>query len=276
MATQVYMNFVGCFLDIGPGLDWECGSWHCMDGLSRSPSSETYEPAFVVVVKTVPKEYPKKFLSEIELTARDDHFRLVSDENSDCKPMFFMWMDWERRSFISSTETTNPAAQHVRECWGTVTDQAEKLDLEIPLAEFVSTNYKTCSRADRHSQCKQDDFRIEKTLDTNDCSASEYFPAWDDHRWRLASQHGRYGSSFLHKAKPILFQVCRWLNRQHLRQSLNERGSWTSRGRGYKFMGCWCWDIFETNEEKDEDRRRRKLKDKDVNDIQISQIWQKI
>lgn len=79
-------------------------------------------------------------------------------------------MDWERGYFMSSTETSNPAAPHARECWRTVTDKAENFDLEIPLSEFVSTYYKMWSQADRHNRWKQDHFRLENVSHTNDWS----------------------------------------------------------------------------------------------------------
>lgn len=44
---------------------------------------KTHRLTYVGVVETATKEFPKLFLSEIELTTRVDHITLVSDESSD-------------------------------------------------------------------------------------------------------------------------------------------------------------------------------------------------
>jgi len=84
--------------------------------------------------------------------------------------MAVMWMDRDRRYFISTTGTTNLGTPIYRERWRTANGVSEKVEMEIQIPDVCETYYDTCSRIDRHNRCRQDDLKLEKKLEVKDWS----------------------------------------------------------------------------------------------------------
>ena len=130
-----------------------------------------YGLRFTGVVKTATREFPMRFLSSQELSHRGDHLTMVS-ESSETSPsvMAVLWMDRERRYFVSTTGTTLHSEPIVRSRWRSVGEGAQLVEMEIPVPEVIDTYYKTCSQIDRHNRCRQDDLGLEKKFEVNDWS----------------------------------------------------------------------------------------------------------
>lgn len=130
-----------------------------------------YGMGFIGVVKNAVTEFPMQFLASKELTTRGDYISMVStNEYSGKSLMAVLWMDRERRYFVSSCHTTNEGTPICRERWRTVNGQNTKVQFEISVPDVVEKYYETCSQIDRHNRCRQDSLGMEKKLEVKDWS----------------------------------------------------------------------------------------------------------
>ena len=74
---------------------------------------------FTGAVKTSTKKYPMKYLSHLEIAEKGEHVTLVSKPIAGPHLMPVMWVDRDRRYFISSVGTTNGGTPIYRERWRT-------------------------------------------------------------------------------------------------------------------------------------------------------------
>lgn len=77
-----------------------------------------------------------------------------------------LWLDRERRYFISSASNSLPASSALRTRWRQEGDYATQVELNVSQPNAVELYYLICSRIDRHNRCRQSDFNIEKKLRT--------------------------------------------------------------------------------------------------------------
>lgn len=125
-----------------------------------------YGTRFIGVVKNATKGFPMEYLARQELTSRGDHVSMQSRiESSDKDLAAVLWMDRERRYFISSCHTTNPGTPISRERWRSVGDSTSKISFQVPVPELVERYYQCCSQVDRHNRCRQDSLGLEKKLE---------------------------------------------------------------------------------------------------------------
>ena len=123
---------------------------------------------FIGVVKTATKGYPMKYLSKIELAERGDHYGVVSYDNNSNSPnsLAFVWMDRERRYFISSCSSLLPGNPWSRVRWRQLdedmNDIAERVELTIPQTKCSEIYYDTCAAIDQHNRCRQETLDLEK------------------------------------------------------------------------------------------------------------------
>ena len=123
---------------------------------------------FIGVVKTATKGYPMKYLSKIELAERGDHYGVVSYDNNSNSPnsLAFVWMDRERRYFISSCSSLLPGNPWSRVRWRQLDEEmndiAEKVELTIPQTKCSEIYYNTCAAIDQHNRCRQETLDLEK------------------------------------------------------------------------------------------------------------------
>jgi hypothetical protein len=127
---------------------------------------------FIGVVKTATKNFPMTFLSGIELQQRGD-FRGLFTKDADGVPtlLSFVWMDRDRRYFISSCSSLDNGTPYTRLRWRQ-TDQKphappEKVELTIPQPKAAEVYYSTCGKIDQHNRCRQDTLCLERKLRTH-------------------------------------------------------------------------------------------------------------
>ena len=89
---------------------------------------------FTGVVKTSNKIYPMKYLSHFEIAEKGEHVSLVSKPIAGPHLMAVMWVDRDRRYFISSVRTTNGRTPIYRERWRTCHGVTRKEELSIRIS----------------------------------------------------------------------------------------------------------------------------------------------
>ena len=116
-------------------------------------------------------------MSSVELNNRGDFFSLKADPSTDHDPALaaFVWMDRERRYFISSAGSLSNGKPYTRLRWRQVDDQPnaappQKVNLVIGQPQIAEMYYSTCSAIDKHNRYRQDDLRMEKKLETHNWS----------------------------------------------------------------------------------------------------------
>jgi Transposase IS4 len=130
---------------------------------------------FIGVVKTATKRFPMRHLSNLEFTSRGERKGLVS-KNADGRPhlMAYVWLDRERRYFISSAYSLQEGAPFVRNRWRQVEQDRftppENQELTIPQPQCCELYYSCCARVDQHNRDRQDTLQIERKLRTHDWS----------------------------------------------------------------------------------------------------------
>lgn len=126
---------------------------------------------FVGVVKTATRGFPMNTLSRLEMAARGDHRTYVHmGEDGAVDMMAIVWVDRERRYFVSTTSSSAPGTPSERERIRQVGQRSERVVLTVPQPKTVELYYSCCAHIDRHNRCRQDDLRLEQKLGTHDWS----------------------------------------------------------------------------------------------------------
>ena len=120
---------------------------------------------FTGVVKTSTKKYPMKYLSHLEIAEKGEHVTLVSKPIAGPHLMAVMWVDRDRRYFISSFGTTNGGKPIYRESWRTRHGVTRKEELSIRIPSVCEQYYETFSQIDRHNRSCQHDLGLEKKFE---------------------------------------------------------------------------------------------------------------
>ena len=77
-----------------------------------------------------------------------------------------MWVDRDRRFFISTASSTAPSDIHTRTRWRQTNEGAQIIDVPFTQPKAVELYYSVCSKIDEHNRRRQDDLNIEKKLQT--------------------------------------------------------------------------------------------------------------
>jgi len=126
---------------------------------------------FIGVVKTATRGYPMEALSTLEVDTRGDNATYThSTPEGAVKLMALMWVDRERRYFVSSTSTSMPGEPYDRVRWRQIAENAERVALSVKLPQVAQAYYECCAQIDRHNRCRQNDLRLEHKLATHDWS----------------------------------------------------------------------------------------------------------
>ena len=130
---------------------------------------------FIGVVKTATRRFPLTHLSAVELNNRGDRYGLLSkDEYGLPKFLSFVWMDRERRYFISTTASLEEGRFYSRTRWRQIdlspNADPERVELQIPQPKACEIYYDTCQKIDQHNRYRQDFLQLEQKLETNDWS----------------------------------------------------------------------------------------------------------
>jgi hypothetical protein len=82
-----------------------------------------------------------------------------------------VWMDRERRYFISTAGSLKPGTPFIRNRWRQVNKDPnadpEMVTLTIQQPEVAEIYYSTCAAIDKHNRYQQDDLRVEKKIETH-------------------------------------------------------------------------------------------------------------
>jgi hypothetical protein len=128
---------------------------------------------FIGVVKTATTEFPMPYLSTVEMSNRGETKSVVASDEFG-QYLAFVWMDRERRYFISTTGSMGAGSPYQRTRWRQVNQESnappDRVELEIPQPQAAEIYYSTVSRIDQHNRCRQDDLSIERKLGTWDWS----------------------------------------------------------------------------------------------------------
>ena len=131
---------------------------------------------FIGVVKTTTRRYRMKALAAVELQNRwDRKVLLCLDEENFPKLLVFVWMDRNRRCFISSCSSLALGSPYRRVRWRQVEEvgtgvEPERLEFEIPQPMAAEIYCAVCGAIDQHNRCLQDDLQLERNLRTMDWS----------------------------------------------------------------------------------------------------------
>jgi hypothetical protein len=130
---------------------------------------------FIGVVKTATRRFPLAYLSALELVQRGDRFGLTANGPDGSPSMLaFVWMDRNRRYFISNCSSLQEGAPYSRIRWRqvdtTANADATRVELTIPQPIACEIYYDTCAQIDRHNRMRQDDLMLERKLGTMDWS----------------------------------------------------------------------------------------------------------
>ncbi|KAG7352288.1 transposase IS4 [Nitzschia inconspicua] len=125
---------------------------------------------FIGVVKNASSHYSMTWFSSLELSNRGDHKGLVhldTDGNPDM--MAFVWVDRERRYFISNCSSLVEGDPHVRNRWRQGDDMEagpRREELTVPTPKVCNIYYDTCAAIDQNNRHRQDNLQIERKIET--------------------------------------------------------------------------------------------------------------
>jgi len=126
---------------------------------------------FVGVVKNSTTQYPMPALSTLEVPSRGSSASLYHrDADGQIDLMAAMWVNRDRRFFISTTSTCLDGAPIERLRWRTGAKESERVPLTIRQPQVAEVHYQSCAQIDRHNRCQQDDLRLEHKCGTHDWS----------------------------------------------------------------------------------------------------------
>jgi len=125
---------------------------------------------FIGVVKTATRKYPMAHLAALELQTRGERKGLTTVDGDGVRFLAYVWMDRDRRYFISTASSLAPGAAYSRHRWRQVdttpNSAPERVELVIPQPKACELYYSACGQIDRHNRCRQDDLNVEKKIGT--------------------------------------------------------------------------------------------------------------
>ena len=116
---------------------------------------------FIGVVKTATKEYPMQYLGSVPLPGGRGSQKglLTTDEATGTQLLSFVWVDRDRRYFVSTCSSLDAGADIIRTRW-TQADKslnAEPIrqERDIPQPKAAETYYKAAGKIDQHNRHRQ-------------------------------------------------------------------------------------------------------------------------
>ncbi|MFO0446796.1 MAG: hypothetical protein ACK51L_03920 [bacterium] len=123
---------------------------------------------FIGVVKIATKSYPMNYLSRVPLTDRGKHHVVIHKaDDGIVDRAAFVWVDRERRYFVSNTSSLQPGNIIERQQWRHLDSEEGGAARTTTLTEqpkCVELYYSACAMLDRHNHCWQDTLGIEKKM----------------------------------------------------------------------------------------------------------------
>ena len=131
---------------------------------------------FIGVVKTATKEFPMQHLGSIPLPGGRGSRKglLTTDEATGTQLLSFVWVDRDRRYFISTCSSLAEGTQILRTRWTQadkgVNAEPERQNRTVDQPKAAETFYKAAGKIDQHNRHRQDSLRLERKLQTIDWS----------------------------------------------------------------------------------------------------------
>jgi hypothetical protein len=125
---------------------------------------------FIGVVKTATSSYPMKLLQAKVLPSRGDWKSYVHRRDGKIAAMAVVWVDRERRYFISTASSVVEGAVYCSKRWRQLKGGAQRVTVEVKQPRVAELYYSSCSMIDRHNRCRQDDLMLERKCQTYDWS----------------------------------------------------------------------------------------------------------
>ena len=126
---------------------------------------------YIGVVKQAHRQYPMAFLQQVVLN-RGLYKGLYTRAENSIAPtlMAFVWVDRERRYFISSCSNIAPGLPYIRNRWRQIDpdDDAVNVNLEIDQPAAAEIYYSVCAKIDQHNRDRQSTLNLEKKMKTHD------------------------------------------------------------------------------------------------------------
>lgn len=124
--------------------------------------------AFAGIVKTAHREFPKKFLSEIEVKERGDHVSVVTEKDG-VKMMGVAWADRQRKMLVSTYGNTLPGQPHVKKRWEILEDGSERqFTKEVKRPSIFENFFDAAPAIDVHNHLRQGNLALEQALKTDE------------------------------------------------------------------------------------------------------------
>ena len=130
---------------------------------------------FIGVIKTARRGYLKTFLTSVELQNRGDFLGLRSNATERTPELGSMvWMDWERRYFISTAGSFEAGTPYQKCRWRQVDETPnappEQVMLTVAQPKIAEIYFTTCGAIAKPNRLRQDDLCIKKKIETKDWS----------------------------------------------------------------------------------------------------------
>ena len=131
---------------------------------------------FIGIVKQATKMFPQAYLQQLEFGGRGEWKGVATkDEQGEEKMYAFVWVDRERRYFITNTSSLATGTPCIRERLRQIQPvesnlPPEQIEITINQPMAVELYYGVCSKIDHHNRRRHDGLRLESKLETNDWS----------------------------------------------------------------------------------------------------------
>jgi hypothetical protein len=102
------------------------------------------------------------------LPSRGDWKSFVHSKDAEVAAMALVWVDRERRYFISTAASAVEGAERTR--WRQMNSGTQRVPFQIKRPLVAELYYNCCAMIDRHNRCRQDDVMLERKFVTMDWS----------------------------------------------------------------------------------------------------------
>ena len=125
---------------------------------------------FIGVVKTATKQFPMEYLSHLELATRGLWKGVVHRQDGQDVLYAFVWVDRDRRFFITNTLSLAAGRPYTRRRMRQVQPVETDLppeDVELTIAQPLASEvyYGVCGKIDQHNRRRHDDLQFEKKIE---------------------------------------------------------------------------------------------------------------
>ncbi len=122
---------------------------------------------FIGVIKTATTGYPMQYLGRVVLPdgKGSRHGVVTHDDQAGCQLLAFVWVDRDRRYFITSCSSLATGETIERRRWRqldrTPNAEAQRVDLSVQQPKACQVYYSACSQIDRHNRHRQSGLKLE-------------------------------------------------------------------------------------------------------------------